>query len=52
MVTKICCLLQSSLAGLRVNSRADPGFLERGFICIKVSGFASLILSNFLLNIP
>ena len=26
---------------------ADPGFLERGFICIKVWGFALLILSNF-----
>ena len=26
---------------------ADPGFLERGFICIKVYGFAMLILSHF-----
>ena len=24
----------------------DPGFLERGFICIEVWGFALLILSN------
>ena len=29
------------------NSGADPGFLERGFICIKVLGFALLILSHF-----
>ena len=27
-------------------SRADPGFLERGFICIKVWVFALLILLN------
>ena len=36
-------------------SGADPGFPERGFICIRVcegGGFALLILSNFLLNIP
>ena len=26
---------------------ADPGFLERGFICIKVWGLALLILSHF-----
>ena len=26
----------------------DPGFVERGFICIKVWGFALLILSLFL----
>ena len=26
---------------------ADPGFLERGFVCIKVWGFAFLILSQF-----
>ena len=26
---------------------ADPGFLEKGFICIKVWGFALLILSLF-----
>ena len=26
---------------------ADPGFLERWFICIKVWGFALLILSHF-----
>ena len=28
-------------------SGADPGFLERGFICIKVWEFALLILSHF-----
>ena len=28
-------------------TRADPGFLEREFICIKVWGFALLILSHF-----
>ena len=28
---------------------ADPGFLERGFICIKVWGFTLLILSHFAL---
>ena len=26
---------------------ADPGFLEREFVCIKVWGFALLILSHF-----
>ena len=26
---------------------ADSGFLERGFICINVLGFALLILSHF-----
>ena len=31
---------------------ADPGFLERGFICIKVWGLTLLILSHFFLNIP
>ena len=31
----------------------NPGFLERGFICIKVGGgFALLISSNFFLNSP
>ena len=30
---------------------ADPGFLERGFICINVWGFALLSLSHFILNI-
>ena len=28
-------------------SRADPGFLERRFICLKVRGFVLLILSHF-----
>ena len=36
------------------HSGADPGFLERGFICIKVyvgeAGFGIFI--SFLLNIP
>ena len=29
------------------NPWADPGFLERGLICIKVWGFALLIVSHF-----
>ena len=29
-------------------AEADPGFLERGFICIKVWGVPLLILSHFL----
>ena len=28
-------------------TQVDPGFPERGFICIKVWGFALLILSHF-----
>ena len=28
---------------------ADRGFLKRGFMCIKVQGFALLNLSNFLI---
>ena len=31
-----------------VSAGADSGFLERGFICIKVLGFPLLILSHFL----
>ena len=27
---------------------ADPGFLERGFICMKVWGFTLLIIFHFL----
>ena len=27
--------------------RADPGFLERGFICLKEWGFVLLIVSHF-----
>ena len=34
-------VVSNELAGV------DPGFLERGFICIKVWGFALLILSHF-----
>ena len=30
-----------------IYTEADPGFLERGLICIKVWGFALLILSHF-----
>ena len=30
-----------------IKSGADPGFLEMGAICIKVWGFALLILSHF-----
>ena len=30
----------------------DPGFLERGFICINVGGFALQTLSLIFLNIP
>ena len=33
------------------NTGAGPGFLERGFICKKVWGFALLILSNFFYKI-
>ena len=29
-----------------MSTGADPGFLERGFLCIKVWGFALLILSH------
>ena len=28
-------------------SWADPGFLERGFVCFNVWGFALLTLSHF-----
>ena len=32
---------------LNNNAGADPGFLERGFICIKLLGSLLLILSHF-----
>ena len=32
---------------LHILPGAEPGFLERGFICIKVWGLPLLILSNF-----
>ena len=32
---------------LKLSAGVDPGFLERGFIYIKVWGFALLILSPF-----
>ena len=35
------------LARLNRISKGDPGFLERGCLCIKVRGFALLILSHF-----
>ena len=43
-----------SLMSMESNTGADPGFLERGFVCIKVWGFAclSLSLSFFFVNIP
>ena len=31
---------------------ADPGFLERGFICIKVWGFRFAFTISFCFNIP
>ena len=31
----------------KTHSAEDPGFLERGFICIKVWGFALQILFHF-----
>ena len=30
-----------------LSAGADPGFLDRGFVCIKVWGLALLILSHF-----
>ena len=35
---------------VHASSGADPGFLESGFICIMVWGFADFI--SFFLNIP
>ena len=35
-----------------VKSGADPGFLGRGFICIKVWGFHFADSISFFLNIP
>ena len=37
----------SSNLGKMGQQGADSGFLKRGFICIKVLGFALLILSHF-----
>ena len=42
----ITSMLTYSLAG------ADPGFLEKEFMCIKVWGFTLLILSHFSKNSP
>ena len=36
----------ANFPGKHPDARADQGFLERGFICIKVLGFALLILSH------
>ena len=43
----IVCKLYTSHMQISEGAVADPGFLERGFICIKVWGFALLILSHF-----
>ena len=32
---------------VKLFSVVDPGFLEKGFICIKVWGFALLVFSHF-----
>ena len=37
-----------SLQLVAVHAGMDPGFIKRGFICIKVWGFALLILSYFI----
>ena len=46
------CILSFFFAKSLINvilfTEADPGFLERGVICIKVREFAVLILSHFL----
>ena len=39
------CAISIKLSG------ADPGFLERVFLCIRVWGLVLLILSHFFLNI-
>ena len=45
----ICKLNKNEIIAvkLQIYSRANPGFLERGFVCIKVWGFTLLILSHF-----
>ena len=35
-----------------MNTGADPGFLEMGFICIKVWGACFADFISFFLNIP
>ena len=49
----LCLLLRTFVNCLDPDQApgADPGFLERGFICVMVWGFALLILSYFFLNI-
>ena len=53
VLTQISLLLKQADLGLYcLPSEVVPGFLERGFICIKVWGLALLILSVISLNIP
>ena len=40
--------LTNSATILNTKTGADPGFLERGLICIKMCGVALLILSHVL----
>ena len=35
------------MVGYDPTAGEEPGFLERGFICLKVWGFVLLILSHF-----
>ena len=46
-IAKMAHCWKSHVSLLSILSKADPGFLERGFIYIKVWGFALLILSHF-----
>ena len=41
------CIPSFVLPDLLTSPGAEPGFLERGFICINLWGFALLILSHF-----
>ena len=45
---KCRCLnhLMSEFSGKHPDAGEEQGFVERGFICIKVLGFALLILSH------
>ena len=45
-------LLDKCIIGKLNKSDADRGFLERGFLCLKVWGFSSADLSHFFINIP
>ena len=44
--------MRAIVVRMQQSAGADPGFLERGFICIKVWRFAWLILSKKKLNNP